>query len=1017
MIRETFHRQAKRLAVGCLILVLSSPAGAQYFGRQKARYRSFDFQVLKTEHFDIYFYPEEREGVDIAARLAERWYSRFEPLFDHPLSSRQPLILYASHTDFEQTNVIPEELTEGTGGVTEPLRRRIVLPLAGPLGDTDHVIGHELVHAFQFDIGKDFDGDSTGLTVGKLPLWFIEGMAEYLSLGNVDANTAMKLRDALKRHQLPSVHDLNGSDYFPYQWGHALFAYIAGRYSDAAISRLLRAATVGGDAEMAFNNVLGISAAELSLEWHAAIEQAYAPVLEASTPPIIGNRLVIRARGFGADLNIGPSLSPDGRWLAFLSSRGLFSTDLYVADATTGRVVRNLTNTAGNQHFSSIEFIRSAAAWDPASERIAMTAIVGARPTLTIFNTRTGKRDRDIVIRGVDEIVSPTWSADGHAIAFTGMRQGLTDLYVYDLGTTTLSRLTNDAYADLQPAWAPDSRHIVFATDRFSTDLGVLQVGPLQLAVIDTSGGAIEQVRALSAGKHINPQWSPDGTALYFVGDPDGVPNVYRLTIDTGRVDQLTALDTGVSGIVASSPALSVASGTGRMAMSVFNDDKYDIFVREASEPAGPLKTLLLNAAALPPLSRSTGIVTAFLSNAADGLPAEQTYPAEPYKVRLSLAGVTQPTAGAGVGQFGATATGGAALLFADILGDHVLATAFQVNSGGTGGFNVKDIAFQTAYLNMSRRWNWGAAGGQIPAGSGLASSIITPSPGQPVQQTILYRQTERHASGLMSYTFNRVRRLEFRGGSSQTSFDEISRTMISMDTGQALSTTRDTTPFAPSVNLVTAAAAIVLDNAQFGPTSPIHGRRYRFEVAPAFGTINYTGVLADYRQYVMPASFYTIAVRVMHYGRYGKEGDDARLYPLYIDNPAFIRGYDSLDYYGNNCGEVSVEDCGLSERFSGSRMLVGNLELRFPLLRPLGISRTMYGRIPAEVALFADGGAAWSGHDRPRFLGGTRPGISSAGAALRIGFGLLVFELDLTHPFQRSDAGWNFGFNLLPGW
>src|SRR4029078_10239815 len=106
--------------------------------------------------------------------------------------------------------------------------------------------------------------------------------------------------------------------------------------SDAAISRLLRAATVGGDAEMAFNNVLGISAAELSLEWHAAIEQAYAPVLEASTPPIIGNRLVIRARGFGADLNIGPSLSPDGRWLAFLSSRGFVLKVPVVGGATHG---------------------------------------------------------------------------------------------------------------------------------------------------------------------------------------------------------------------------------------------------------------------------------------------------------------------------------------------------------------------------------------------------------------------------------------------------------------------------------------------------------------------------------------------------------------------------------------------------------------------------------------------------------------------------------------------------------
>ena len=100
-------------------------------------------------------------------------------------------MLYASHADFEQTNVVADEINEGTGGFTEPIRRRIVLPLAGSLADTDHVIGHELVHAFQFDMSGPLTGDSQQSPLERLPLWFVEGMAEYLSLGRVDANTAM----------------------------------------------------------------------------------------------------------------------------------------------------------------------------------------------------------------------------------------------------------------------------------------------------------------------------------------------------------------------------------------------------------------------------------------------------------------------------------------------------------------------------------------------------------------------------------------------------------------------------------------------------------------------------------------------------------------------------------------------------------------------------------------------------------------------------------------------------------
>ena len=133
MVRTHTLRRAAAALAFCAIACLSAPASAQYFGNNKVQYRTFDFQILKTEHFDIYFYPSEKSGVDIAARVAERWHARLERLLHHELRGRQPLILYGSHVEFEQTNVIGGEIGEGTGGVTEGLRRRIVLPLAGPL--------------------------------------------------------------------------------------------------------------------------------------------------------------------------------------------------------------------------------------------------------------------------------------------------------------------------------------------------------------------------------------------------------------------------------------------------------------------------------------------------------------------------------------------------------------------------------------------------------------------------------------------------------------------------------------------------------------------------------------------------------------------------------------------------------------------------------------------------------------------------------------------------------------------
>ena len=175
------------LALG--VTLTWSIAEAQYFGRNKVQYRQFTFEVLKTEHFDIYFYPQERDAAGHAARMAERWYSRLSRLLGQDLRGRQPVILYASHPDFEQTNAISGMIDEGIGGVTEALKRRVILPLGGTLAETDHVLGHELVHAFQYDVASRGTRQPRGSSLERLPLWFIEGMAEYLSIGPVDPHT------------------------------------------------------------------------------------------------------------------------------------------------------------------------------------------------------------------------------------------------------------------------------------------------------------------------------------------------------------------------------------------------------------------------------------------------------------------------------------------------------------------------------------------------------------------------------------------------------------------------------------------------------------------------------------------------------------------------------------------------------------------------------------------------------------------------------------------------------------
>lgn len=1017
-----------RLLVSLLVwLMLPAAADAQYFGRNKVLYESFDFKVLKTDHFDIYYYPEEEAAVRLAARMAERWYARLSKLLRHELGGRQPLILYAAHPHFQQTNALPGEIGEGTGGVTEMYKRRIVLPFAGGLAETDHVLGHELVHAFQFDMAtrRDAEGNAIGPAVMMLPLWFIEGMAEYLSLGPIDANTAMWVRDASAREKMPTIDRLDDPDFFPYRYGHAFWAYVAGRWGDGAVGDLLRATGPQGDVEHAIQTVLGIDGKTLSSEWHAATARAYAPIVETTRPPDAFGRLLISKDGSGGEINVSPAISPDGRRVVFLSERSLFSIDMYVADVATGKVTRKLVETAGDPHFDSLQFLNSAGDWAPDNRRFVFAALSAGQPVLTIVDVDTGKRLREQPFPELGEIFNPAWSPDSRRIAFSALKGGVLDLYLWDLETGRLTQLTDDAFADMDPEWAPDGRQIAFVTDRFSSNLDALQFGGYRVGIMDASGGGARPLAGLETGRTTNPEFSADGRALYFIATPDGTPNVYRaeLRSDAGALAaaapaRVTNVLSGVSGITPLTPALSVATAASHLVFTVFEANHYNIYAGEGETLAsGQIEDAGRNAAVLPPTERGPSQVAALLQSPATGLPRPAQYAEEEYRPRLSLDAVGQPTIGIGADRFGAYGAGGLSLLWSDMLGNHTLVTAVQLTS------RFEEIGGAAAYINRQHRWNWGIVAEQTPYVTGAFAQGLAPVNGitRFVEQTYRITQINTGAQGILQYPFSRAQRVEFAAGARRIGFDEELETRIfSAVTGQLLDERVEELPRPDALALGEASAALVYDSSIFGATSPILGQRYRFEYTQMGGSLLYSGVLADFRRYFLPVRPLTLAVRGLHYGRYGRDGEDPRLSPLFIGYPGLVRGYEVPSFDSTECVPNATSDCPAFDRLVGSRMAVASAELRFPLLGLFG-GRSYYGAFPIEMAIFGDAGTAWTADQRPRFIGGSneqRDWVRSAGVALRINaLGFAILELDYVRPFDRPGKGWLWQFNLTPGW
>jgi hypothetical protein len=1016
------------------MLLLAGLASPQYFGRNKVLWEEFQFQVLETEHFDIYYYSRAGDSrsspmAEEAAQMAEWWYDRLSELFDRELAKRRPIILYNSHADFQQTTVTGGLIGQGVGGFTESLQSRLVMPLTGSWASTNHVLGHELVHVFQFDLMRELSR-GRGSRAQYLPLWMTEGLAEYLSVGPEDALTTMWLRDAVIEDDLPSLKKLRHPRYFPYRWGHAFWSYIGGRWDDQTVMELYRTAfTIG--VETAISEVLELSTEELFEAWHAAIRTASGDLVR--TPRVsVGEQLIAGSEAAGR-LNVGPALSPDGQRLAFLSSRDLFEIKAFVADATTGEVTGELLSARGSPHFDALRFVDAAGSWSPDGKRFAMPVFAEGDNHVAIVDVDRQKVVRRLRPERLEAILNLAWSPDGRQLAVSGVEDGVSDLYLLDIETAAVTRLTNDRWADLQPAWSPDGTSVVFITDRRSDgrpSAGVPK--PLQIAWIPAEGGPVTTLEVFAGHDHLRPQMSPDGDDVFFVSAPDGVYNVYRYAKASGDLARLTDVATGVTGVTAETPSLSVARESGRLVYTVFEDTSYSVYTLAPGDTAGTT----VNAAELvearydllPPVERKAASrVAEYLAEPERDLPEPgKGWEVTPYRPALQLLGLGPVGVGTGVDEYGFGVAGGVNAYFGDMLGRHQLGLSA---SGATYSEDELLMSVQAVYLNRSNRFNWGVGVSRFPYRRAYSfldleeieldgEEVLAEVIGQ-VRETVTVLRSQVFGH----YPLSRNQRLEAGVAYSDYGFDaEVERLYVVNNA--IVGRSEEDIPTRPDYSYATGYVAYVSDTSAFAFTSPQDGARMRFEVGRTSGDFGFTTALADYRRYVSfrPGSF---AVRLVHYGRYGDDAETELLRPLYVGDETLIHGYSAGSFDVSECTATDPEDprgCPEIERLQGSRLAVLNLELRLQVLgtSAYGLAEMPYA--PTELAAFVDVGAAWTSEESVEMELDTetieRVPVVSAGLLARVLLGGLVpMELYAAHPFHRPEEDWTFGFLIKPGW
>ena len=1012
------------LLIFLIILIFTAQLSAQYFGRNKVQYEDFNFQVLETKNFDIYYYEGEKAVAEDAAGMLKQWYSRYVNLFNYKLSRQQPVIIYANHPDFQQTNVISGIVPQGTGGVTEGMRNRMVIPMTGVYEENDHVLGHELVHAFHYDVMKSLD---KGLRASRqIPLWLIEGMAEYLTKGRQSPLTSMWLRDAVLHDKVPTVQEITQqARYFPYRYGHALWAYIASLRGDEIILPLFQEVARKGW-EAGAKNILHIESDTLSKYWQKAVKENYRPQIQNRTKPKDVGQSILKEKG---KTNLAPVVSPDGKKMIFISQRDLFKLDLYLADVSSGEIIKKLSSFDTDIHFDNLRFMNSSGTWSPDSKKIAFVVIRKGDNQIAIFDLDEDRITRVIKVPDVNGIMHLAWSPGGEKLAFFGSSGGIGDLYLLDLDTEQTTKLTDDRFAEIQPTWHPDGNYIAYATDKGAgTDLSELKFSEFNIALRNINTGEENIISMAPRTKHINPQFDKNGENLYFIASPDGFSNVYRYSFVDQQFYKITDVATGISGLTANSPAISLADRADQLVMSVFEDHNYHIYGLDLSENRGESITdapaqITLEKGALPPSEESNeGLVQAYLSDSEREIAFSDSLEYYDYRPQLQLFYAGRSMVGGTVDRYGVGIGGSVNLYFSDILGNHVLSTNIQARG------NLKTLGGEVMYRNRDHRLNWGADLGHIAYLTGNSTSVldtITVDNQQIIGQVFRrYRQYTYYdrSRGLMEFPINRNRRIELSAGIARIGYDREVRIIESTLDGRTIDRQTEDVPDPEANYLYNSSIATVGDWSFSGFTSPVKGRRYRFELGGTAGTIKYLSALGDYRHYhfINPV---TLAFRVLHYGRYLGDADSGVLSPLQIGYRSWVRGYDPRSFERQECTKTGQSDeCPAFSRLTGSKVGIFNAEVRLPLFGTQQYGLLNFRYLPTELLAFFDGGVAWTSKNSPSLEWATdtqeRVPVFSTGVGARFNiFGYIVAQVYYVYPFQRPDKGAHFGFVLAPGW
>ncbi len=976
------------------IMALLSTAQDTQFGKNKVQYTEFDWYYIQSAHFDVYFSKGGEDIADFTADMAESAYTSISKSFRFQITNRIPIIVYNSHNDFQQTNVVNSYLEEGIGGVTELFKNRIVLPFEGDYKKFRHVIHHELVHAVINDMfyGGSIQSIITNNITLQLPLWFNEGLAEYEAL-KWDTNSDMYLRDATIHEYLPRIEQLYG--YSAYRGGQSVWYYIATKYGEQKIGEILSRVKGARSVDQGFRSAIGLSLEELSERWQKEQKVLYWPdIAKREEPQDFARRLTDHKKN-GSFYNTSPAISPQGDRLAFISNRDDYF-DVFIMNTIDGSIQSKIVEGQRTADFEELHLLTPGMSWSPDGKHLALAAKSGSRDAIIIIDANSGDEQKfEFDLDGIFSVDwSPAVSATGTQqgrLAFVGNKNGRSDIYTLDIESKVLTNLTDDIFSDADPAWSPDGQTIYFSSDRTTMldrndvpatlRMQEYDFSQSDLYKIDVSRRLITRMTDLPSSDETSPVTTSDGKYLFYISDANGINNIYMYSLDSGTVRPVT---NSLSGVY----QLSISRTGDKLAFSSLSDGGFDLFLmrgpvqrdmklsvlepteyleRRKQQPqdttaveqkndtlhigenvvirmedqdstdlyGGNVKVDLKNYVFTEAFRDKSGkeIDSVTIPTISDNIDEKGNYKVNKYRLNFSPDIIY---GNAGYNTFYGV-QGSTVMAFSDLLGNHQFYLLTNLL------FDLKNSDYALAYLYLPKRIDYGLQVFHSARFLLIENSLYGEN---------LYRFRNYGITGVGLYPINKFDRFDFNVSWFNITKDNLD---IAAEPSQHRS-------------LIIPGISYVHDNSLWGLIAPANGERYNISLmaSPKLNdnALGFYSITADYRTYLRLGRNYTFAFRLAGGGSFGENpqrfiigGVDNWVNRQFENNRIPLE--QAEDYVFLTSG-IPLRGYNYNARI-GTKYGIMNMELRFPFFGyfsagPLPVLfQTLNG------VFFLDMGAAWT--------------------------------------------------------